>query len=149
MPSIAEPTVLDGLEGRLRALRADTRRLWGTLTPEEVLCHLGDAATNVVGRLGDPAAVSRPLRKWVALQSWIPWPHGAETSPQSNPRIDGTRPSDFERSRERAITALRALAGVSPELLPSSHKVFGAMSPSDWLRWAYKHTDHHLRQFGL
>jgi hypothetical protein len=26
---------------------------------------------------------------------------------------------------------------------------FGAMIPRDWQRWGYRHTDHHLRQFGL
>ena len=28
------------------------------------------------------------------------------------------------------------------------HPFFGAMSPNQWLRWGYLHTDHHLRQFG-
>jgi len=27
------------------------------------------------------------------------------------------------------------------------HPIFGPMSRSDWLRWAYLHMDHHLRQF--
>jgi hypothetical protein len=36
--------------------------------------------------------------------------------------------------------------GRAPGLL---HPVFGQMSESAWLRWAYVHTDHHLRQFGL
>jgi uncharacterized protein DUF1569 len=29
------------------------------------------------------------------------------------------------------------------------HPIFGPMSESAWLRWAYLHADHHLRQFGL
>ena len=32
---------------------------------------------------------------------------------------------------------------------PPSGGFFGAMSRDDWQRWAYKLTDHHLRQFGL
>jgi len=28
------------------------------------------------------------------------------------------------------------------------HPIFGGMSERAWLRWAYLHTDHHLRQFG-
>jgi hypothetical protein len=27
------------------------------------------------------------------------------------------------------------------------HPIFGPMSRSAWLRWAYLHMDHHLRQF--
>lgn len=29
------------------------------------------------------------------------------------------------------------------------HPGFGRMSQSDWLRWGYRHVDHHLRQFGV
>ena len=27
--------------------------------------------------------------------------------------------------------------------------IFGTMTVADWQRWAWKHTDHHLRQFGV
>jgi hypothetical protein len=30
-----------------------------------------------------------------------------------------------------------------------AHPIFGKMSETDWMRWAYLHVDHHLRQFGL
>ena len=29
-----------------------------------------------------------------------------------------------------------------------AHPIFGRMSRGAWLRWAYLHMDHHLRQFG-
>lgn len=149
MPSIAESDVLDRLEARLRSLRPDSPRRWGSLTPAEMLCHLGDAATNVVGRRGALDGESRPLRKWVGLRSGIPWPHGAETAAQNNPRLDGTKPGDFELDREHAIRSLRNLISVEKNSFPGSHAVFGVMSYEDWLYWAYKHTDHHLSQFGV
>jgi hypothetical protein len=34
-------------------------------------------------------------------------------------------------------------------MLPAGHGRFGTMTTRDWHRWAYRHTDHHLRQFGL
>jgi hypothetical protein len=33
--------------------------------------------------------------------------------------------------------------------LEPAHGFFGTMSTRDWQRWAWKHTEHHLRQFGL
>lgn len=149
MRSISNPDTLDELERRLRMVQPDSTRRWGTLTPEEMLCHLGDAATKIVGRASEPSTISRPFRKWVALKTWVPWPHGAQTNPQIDPRLEGTHPGNFEGNRDRAISALRALLHVLPGSFPSSHKVFGSMSSTDWLYWAYKHTDHHLRQFGL
>jgi hypothetical protein len=66
-----------------------------------------------------------------------------------DPRRDGSRPAAFELDRERAVAGLRALASATAEVLPASHGHFGAMHRRDWQRWGYRHTDHHLRQFGL
>src|SRR5262245_51883887 len=48
MKTVADPNVLQSLKRRLGLLRADTPRRWGTLTPHEMLCHLGDATAMVL-----------------------------------------------------------------------------------------------------
>lgn len=149
MRSIADPATLVQLERRLRTLRPESQRQWGSLNAAEMLCHLGDATASVLGRPGGPPGPSRPVVKWIALASRLPWPRGRPTLPQINPHQAGTRPSDFETDRERAIAGLRAVAVAPPTALPANHAVFGAMTATDWYRWAYRHTDHHLRQFGV
>lgn len=149
MSSVADPRVLARLVQRLEALRPDTPRRFGTLTPGEMLCHLGDGPPNILGRPPAAGAPLRRLRKWVGLRSPLPWPHGARTAPHSDPRAGGTKPTDFERDRRRAIAELRRLALAPDAELTASHAVFGRMTASDWKRWAYRHADHHLRQFGL
>lgn len=149
MSSIADPRALARLVQRLEALRPETPRRWGTLTPGEMLCHLGDAATSVLGRPPASDAPLRSVRKWVGLYSPLPWPRGVQTPPQVDPRAGGTRPADFEQDRRRAIATLHTLARAPDGDLRASHELFGRMTPSDWRRWAYRHTDHHLRQFGV
>jgi hypothetical protein len=83
------------------------------------------------------------------LYAPVPWPKGAQTRPGVNPRIDGTRPGDFEEDRERAIASLKGLAIAAPPTLSQRHFMFGPMSAWDWYRWAYRHVTYHLRQFGL
>jgi hypothetical protein len=63
------------------------------------------------------------------------------------------------RSRDKA-EILRRLRNVRPDSVGrwgrmSAHQIewqvhplFGGMSDGAWLRWAYLHIDHHLRQFG-
>jgi hypothetical protein len=151
MKTVADPRVLGALTGRMRALQPGSRRRWGTLTPHEMLCHLGDAAAMVVGTRPrrEPVRVAgRPLLKWLGLWTPIPWPHGWKTNPMHDPKADGTRPSQFAADLERAIAGLQGIATPAGPLEPV-HGVFGAMSVLDWQRWAYRHTDHHLRQFGL
>lgn len=147
--SVADPAVLAALEARLRALQPDARRRWGTMTPAEMLCHLGDAAAGVLARPGGTPGPRRALFRWLALATPVPWPHGRQTLAQVDPRRDGTKPGDFEADRRRAIDGLRAVAAAAPDSLPARHFVFGAMRAIDWHRWAYRHTDYHLRQFGV
>lgn len=149
MSSVSDPAALRRLEERLSLLRSDTPRRWGSLSPGEVLCHLGDGAAGVLARPGGAPGPQRRLRKWVAFRSPLPWPRGAKTPDHVNPRVGGTRPGDFEADRARVIAALRGIAAAAPEALPAAHPFFGAMSSDDWRRWAWRHTDHHLRQFGL
>jgi DinB superfamily len=152
MPTIADPRTLADLVARLERLPADAPRRWGTMTAGEMLCHLGDAHESVLGvRVAPgpaPSGVSRPMLKWYALRSPMPWPKGVTTRPGVNPKLEGTRPGEFERDRARAIASLRALATATPATLGRPHFAFGPMSASDWHRWAYKHVIHHLRQFG-
>lgn len=152
MKTVADPAVLGGLKHRLAALGPGSSRGWGTLTAHEMLCHMGDAcemALRIRPRIRPVPLRRRTLVKGLALWTPIRWPHGWETNPHHNPRIDGTRPSDFAADRARLIAGLDALASAHPDSLEVAHGLFGLMSVADWQRWAYKHTDHHLRQFGL
>lgn len=149
MKSIARARDLEVLIGRLRKLEPAAQRRWGTLTPAEVLCHVGDASSSILARPDGPPTRSRPLCKLIALYAPMRWPQGISTPAEADPRRSGSRPGEFERDRGRAIAGLRALAQASASALASSHRHFGSMSKRDWKRWAYRHTDHHLRQFGL
>ena len=58
---------------------------------------------------------------------------------------DGTKPVEFERDRAELSALLRrvALADTLPE-----HPLWGRMSRGMTGRYVWRHTDHHLRQFG-
>jgi len=151
MKTVGDSRVARSLIRRLRALQPDSRRRWGTLTPHEMVCHLGDAAAMVLGVRPCTAPVRlrrRVIVKWLGLWSPIPWPHGRPTNPSHDPKVDGTEPSDFARDLARAIEGLEGIAA-GRNVREPAHGLFGTMSVHDWQRWAYRHTDHHLRQFGL
>lgn len=152
MRTVANPEVLRSLVTRLQALRPDTPRQWGTMSPHEMLCHLGDAAEMVLRtrpRERPLQARARPVLKLIGLWSPLRWPPGRRTGPMLDPKLAGTKPSVFAHDFERAVAGLEGIAAATPGTLEPAHGLFGPMSVSDWQRWAYKHTDHHLRQFGL
>jgi len=152
MKTVADPTVVRSLVQRLGELRPDSRRRWGTLTPHEMLCHLGDASAMVLGVRPRKQPVRMRRRLVIkALGLWAPirWPHGWRTNPLHDPKAEGTRPSEFAKDLARAIAGTEGIAAAAPGALDPVHGFFGTMSVRDWQRWAYRHTDHHLRQFGL
>ena len=152
MKTVADPEVLDSLKQRLESLTPGSERRWGTLTAHEMVCHLADSSDMVLKtrpRILPSPAKRRPLFKLVGLWTPVRWPHGWRTNPRLDPRVAGTKPSDFASDRGRAFAGLDALARAEEGSLEHVHGIFGRMSTRDWQRFAYKHTDHHLRQFGL
>ena len=152
MRTVADPPVLSFLVARLQALRPESVRRWGSLSPHEMLCHLGDATGMVLRtrpRTTPAPARVRSVLKLLALWSPLRWPHGRVTSPMLDPKSGGTQPSVFAQDLARAIAGLEGVAAAKSGTLEPAHGLFGTMSVADWQRWAYKHTDHHLRQFGL
>ena len=152
MKTVADPSVLRSLIDRLGALTPQTERRWGSMSAHEMLCHLGDACEMVLRvrpRIKPVAIRRRPLFKWVALWTPIRAPRGIQTNPEQDPRRAGTRPSAFESDRRRIVSALQGIATAPVSTLEPAHGMLGVMSTRDWQRWAYKHTDHHLRQFGM
>ncbi len=148
-----DPKTLEGLITRLRSLRPESERRWGTLTAGELLCHLADGLRFMINGEGgieiDPPAKARPVLKWVALYVL---PRGAKnypTHPKADPKKEGTKPTDFESDRDRVIRDLRAFAATPAEALMSYHPLFGPMSRRDWHQSTYKHLEHHFRQFGI
>ena len=150
MSTIANPRALAKLLTRLESLKSDTPRRWGTMTAGEMVCHLADAHKSVMDRHGKrPSPRSRPLMKWIALYAPFHWPRGFKSPARIDQRKEGTRPVDFSTDRQRALETLRGLATAPSEAWPPNHAVFGTLTADEWRRWAFRHTDHHLRQFGL
>jgi hypothetical protein len=121
------------------------------MSAHQMVCHLKDCCLMATGdrRVTD---VSSPLRrtvvKWMALYAPLPWPQNVPTVPETNQEGDGTCPVDFTRDLAEVEVLLKAIASARARRDWPAHPVFGRMSRTAWLRWAYLHTDHHLRQFG-
>ena len=122
------------------------------MTAHEMLCHLGDAFAMVLGtrpRVRPVRMRRRPIMKALGLWTPIRWPRGWQTNPMHDPRLEGTRPTEFARDLRRVIRSVEQLGAADSDGLEPAHGFFGVMTLRDWQRWAYKHTDHHLRQFGV
>jgi Protein of unknown function (DUF1569) len=148
--SLSDAGAVDALVARLDKLHDKRSRAWGKMTAHEMLCHLSDSFEGVLGdRSIAPADtwMQRTIVKYLALHTNLAWPKGTPTRPEVDQTIGGTKPSEFDRDRDRAIALLRRFA--APDARPARHPMFGALTREEWMIWGYRHTDHHLRQFAL
>lgn len=136
---------------RLRALRPDGAGGWGRMSAHQMVCHLADWSRMVLGQ--KPVAVTggpfqRTALKWLVLYVPLRWPHGILTSVELDQEQGGTRPGGFVADLAQAESLLESVTAPDRSLERPPHPVFGPLSDAEWLRLAYLHTDHHLRQFG-
>jgi hypothetical protein len=152
MKTLADPVVKQAILERLRKVSLEKERRWGSMTPNQMLCHLSDSFKGVIGEkpLGrKDNLASRTLVKWIALRAPITWPHGVKTMPEMNQAIGGTPPAGFEEDRGELEQLLDRWTRANRDFQWTQHPIFGPLFEWEWQRWAYLHVDHHLRQFGV
>ena len=91
----------------------------------------------------------RTIVKWLALYLPVRWRAGILTRPEIEQGLGGTCPGDFAADVAELETLLESIAPHENSSEWPVHPIFGRMSERAWLRWAYLHADHHLRQFGV
>jgi len=141
-----EPVRREVLE-RLTRLTPAHRPSWGRFTAPQAVAHLADALRMAFGDL--PTAPKRlpfrhpPLKQFAIY--WMPFPKGAPTARELVARPPGEWRAELAACRdlvERFGRETRARAW-------PDHPAFGRMSARSWGVVAYRHVDHHLRQFGV
>jgi hypothetical protein len=136
---------------RLKDVRPDSVARWGRMSAHQMICHLSDSFLMATGRKPvshATGALQQTIVKWVALYAPMPWPAGILTRPEVDQELGGTPPVDFVTDVAELVSLVESIATQRNTLDGRLHPIFGRMSGAAWLRWAYLHVDHHLRQFG-
>ena len=152
MKTMARPADKAEIVRRLKTVRPGCTRKWGRMSAHQMVCHLSDAFRLVTHqKAASPATgiVQSTLIKWIALYVPFSWPQGVPTRPEMDQEIEGTKPGDFAADLADLESLLERITTVQKGYDWPEHPIFGRMSDSAWMRWAYLHVDHHLRQFGL
>lgn len=121
---------------------------WGKMDAKAMLTHLRDSALMALGELpvadkGKRAFQVFPIKHLILHV--VPFPKSAPTAPEL--LVPDAAPVDAIRSE---LLSLVERIGTGPrEGHGPVHPLFGGLSFREWGVATYKHTDHHLRQFGV
>ena len=137
------------IENRLRSLSSSSTGKWGSLDVAGMLKHLRLSASMALGETELPSSNKRafqvfPLKHLILYV--FPFPKGAPTAPGLKPgSVDA---ASFEDERKVLIELLDRIGSGPKEGAGPSHPLFGPLTRSEWGVVTYKHTNHHLKQFG-
>lgn len=149
MKNLYEPAAAAEIKARLQTLRPDSERQWGTMKVAQAVAHcaiglemaVGDSRPKrmLIGR------IIGPLIKRLAIRNDDPIRRNSPTAPD----LVVADERELERERQRLSTLIDRFAAAGPAGCTTyPHAFFGRMTPREWSVLAYKHLDHHLRQFG-
>jgi Protein of unknown function (DUF1569) len=150
MKNLFEPATVDELERRLVALRPDSPRVWGRMTPAQALAHCSSAMEMAMGDNKPPRAfVGRLFGPWAKKSLLVKGRAMSRNAPTDKSLVvSDDRDLAAEAQRLRGLIN-RFVAGGSASCTSHPHPFFGHMSPQEWSALMYVHLDHHFQQFGV
>lgn len=136
---------------RLSTLSPSSNRLWGTMTAQQMLCHVTDQLRMALGEVPAPRRGSflhRTLIKKLILLG-IPAPKGKiKTVPELDQKKSGTQPTTFDGDRDALQHSIEKFITMQESAL-TPHSMFGTLTKQEWGRLIYIHLQHHFQQFGI
>ena len=146
--TIWDTSVRESFTHRVKNLNGDSKAAWGKFTAGGMLAHLNDSYRLFTGEL-QCKSKNLPLRYTPIKQLVIyvaPFPKGAPTAPELLARCDGAVLDEEKQAYEAMIAKLAAVTPGDP--FPE-HPAFGVLTHKAYGVLMARHTDHHLRQFGV
>ncbi|MEQ1743846.1 MAG: DUF1569 domain-containing protein [Saprospiraceae bacterium] len=151
--NLFNPATQQAIIERIQKLTPDHPRQWGKMTPNETLCHMADPFRDVLNlRQTKPAVwpIVRPLIRMMVLTE-KDWKPNTPTLPvyRQGAGGAGTPPTDFESDKATLIGFINQFCATSSDFQFGPHPGVGRLNRemNGFMMW--KHTDHHLREFGL
>ena len=148
MPSIYNAQDRAALLARLDGVTPSSSAAWGRMNAGQMVAHLIQSLRMALGEVecapkGGP--LSFPPLRWLVVHL-LPFPKGVPSSPELLRR---TPSAELESDRDTLRALLERFAANGPGATFPRHPAFGVMKGRQWGILVYRHTDHHLRQFGV
>jgi hypothetical protein len=147
MVSIHDSDCCSALRARVDKLSTDSPHQWGVMSSAQMLWHLNASMSIGLGKIRAqqvkpplPLAILRPM----ALM--LPFPKGRA---KAIPETVAPEAVDFEAERGRFHDLIEEFSLKPLHFNWLEHPVLGHLSGPSWSRLMAKHTDYHLRQFGV
>ncbi len=146
MKTIFDTETANELIARINSLQADDTARWGKMNAWQMLKHCTMSEEMYQGKKSYKRLFIGRLFGRMALNGILRNEDPMKKNQPTHPELKITGSGNFETERSKWIELLKGYASFSnPGFV---HPFFGKMTRDEIGKYVYKHTDHHLRQFG-
>src|SRR5689334_20329733 len=145
MPDLSDAGTRDAIVARIARLDASSQPRWGRMNVGQMVVHCGLQLKLALGEL-DAVRKPHPVAYFPLKQLLIyvlPVPKGVPTLPEIRDPLTG----DWQADRDTLRTLVARFAALPDGRRMPAHPAFGELTRRQWSLLAWKHLDHHLRQF--
>lgn len=147
-PGLNSPEIYKEVTARIAVITPETKCLWGNMNAAQMMKHLCLDMEIILNRLivkHGGNFITKTLFKKMILSDLKP-PKGGKTIPEIDVIGNNIKVKDFETERAYYLSLVNEF--ITSKNLAEFHPRLGKMSAEEWYRYAYRHADYHLKQFG-
>ena len=145
--NLFEHSAVQEVLARLNTINANTPANWGKMNAAQMVAHCQATFQAYFGEIKMKRALIGRFFGKIAKRKLLspkPWSRNLPTAREF--KISNER--NFEKERQKLIGYINRFVNEGYTITATKHPFFGEMSSQEWATLAYKHLDHHLRQFG-
>ena len=146
---LLDNSAAENIIARVMQLQPLQKAIWGEMNATEMLLHCNLCNTQILS--GDipyqPTSFKQLLLRILALYIAPNFKKNVASAPQNHTK-GIIRQIEFESQRNRFIAIMHEFARRTTPI-NLTHPAFGNLNTKQWGIAAWKHMDHHLRQFGV
>ena len=146
MKTIFDPATTEQLIERIRALQPGNKAAWGKMSVWQMLKHCTLSEEMFLGKKVYKRLFIGRLFGAMVLKGMLKNENPLRKNQPTHPVLKIAGEGNFEAERSKWIGLLKEYQHFSDQYFV--HPFFGKMSKVQVGQFVYKHTDHHLRQFG-
>ncbi|MEO6189418.1 MAG: DUF1569 domain-containing protein [Saprospiraceae bacterium] len=150
--NIFDSSIQQATLARINNLSDNTLPLWGKMNVNQVICHMTDPLRDFLNLRQVKPAVPRimaPLLRLMILTN-SNWKPGTPTLKIYDQLKElSTKPTHFESDKNTLVDLFKKLSNTDENYSFGAHPALGNMKRDQLGFFVWKHSDHHLRQFGV
>ena len=149
MKSIFDEAVRKEVIARVNSLSAENKPAWGIMTPPQMVKHCAKCEEYYMGRIPVKRSLLGRIVGKMAIRSILKnEASGMQKNAPTSPLFKSTETGlDLEQEKNNWVKLIKEYSYFQPESF--THWFFGKMTKEQLGQFIYKHTDHHLTQFGV